>query len=220
MQLWEELLLTRVKKFYVVGEKSQKCQKPGWWKTGVFVCIVSDIRNKVVKQHIAGKILAMQHMSWLLKVFHFIVERLPFSRKFFAFVWFCCVWFFSLMNQMTQGLPEQRSDRLEGLVSCLFEVKFKYWAVFWAVWIMKQVVSATSKEGESSVFSHNVTWNLQNPFFICCLALIERPFLNNCVKWGLMGWSGTLQSAGWSDLKSPVQERALSVFANILWVTY
>lgn len=96
MQLWEELLLTRVKKFYVVGEKSQKCQKPGWWKTGVFVCIVSDIRNKVVKQHIAGKILAMQHMSWLLKVFHFIVERLPFSREVF---WFCmvllCLVFFS-----------------------------------------------------------------------------------------------------------------------------
>lgn len=34
-----------------------------------------------------------------------------------------------------------------------------------------------------------------------------------------MGLSGTLQSAGWGDLKSPVQERALSVFANILWAT-
>lgn len=72
------------KKIYVVGKKSQKCQKCGRWsgetsKTGVFVCMVSDTRNKVLKQHIAGKILAMQHMSLLLKMFNFIVKRLPFS---------------------------------------------------------------------------------------------------------------------------------------------
>lgn len=86
-----------------------------------------------------------------------------------------------------KDLPKQKTDRLEGLISCLFEVKFKYWAVFWAVGITKQVVSTTSKEGESSVFSNNVTWNFQNPFIIYCLAFIERPFLSNCVKWGVMG---------------------------------
>lgn len=50
-------------------------------KTGFFVCMVSDTRNIVVKQHIAGKILAMHCMSFLLKMFHFIVRRLPFSRE-------------------------------------------------------------------------------------------------------------------------------------------
>lgn len=34
------------------------------------------------------------------------------------------------MNQMAQDPPEQRSDKFEGLISCLFEVRFKYWAVF------------------------------------------------------------------------------------------
>lgn len=34
--------------------------------------LVSDTRNKVVKQHIAGKILAVRCMSFLLKMFNFI----------------------------------------------------------------------------------------------------------------------------------------------------
>lgn len=57
----------RVRNVQSLADEVEKLEKLG------FVCMVSDIRNKVVKQHIAGKILAMHCMSVLLKMLHFIV---------------------------------------------------------------------------------------------------------------------------------------------------
>lgn len=56
--------------------------------------LVSDTRNKVVKQHTAGKILAMHCMSFLLKMFNFIVKRLLSQVKIVGFLWFVLLVFF------------------------------------------------------------------------------------------------------------------------------
>lgn len=63
---------TELKKKSVCGWKDTKKQEA--WRNlndcGVFVCMVSDIRNKMTEEHISGKISDVQHMSSLPKVFH------------------------------------------------------------------------------------------------------------------------------------------------------
>lgn len=75
-----------------------------------FFSMVSDTRNKVVKQHIAGKILAMHCMSLLLKIFHFIVK--VFSREGFwlPIVLLCLLFFSSNEPNGTRSIWAEKSD--------------------------------------------------------------------------------------------------------------
>lgn len=134
-----------------------------------FVCMVSDIRNKVVKQHIVGKVLAMHCTSLLLKMFHFIVWRHPFSREvcWFPLVLLCLFFFSNEPNGTRSTWAEKWQTWGPHLLSIWGQVQIL--GCLCDVGITKQVVSATLKEGESSFISRNVTWNLQNPFFFCCL---------------------------------------------------
>lgn len=75
--MWLERRLKNVRNLADEVEKYKKLD--------FFVCVVLNTRNKMVKQHIAGKILAMHCMSLLLKMFNFIVKRLPFSREVYWF---------------------------------------------------------------------------------------------------------------------------------------
>lgn len=148
-----------------VGNLADEVEKLG--KT--FLSVWYHILEIKGSSNIAGKILDMYCMSLLLKMFHFIVKRLPFSREVCWIPMVLLCFFFS--SNEPNGTRSTWAEKWQTWGPHLLSIwgQVQILGCLWAVGITKQVVSATSKEGESSVISHNVTWNLQNTFFICCL---------------------------------------------------
>lgn len=148
----------RVKNVRNLANEVEKLEK-------LFVCMVSHTRNKGVKQH-CRKILAMHCMSLLLKMFHFIVKRLSFSREvcWIPVVLLCFFFSSNEPNGTRSTWAEKWGLRASSLVYLRSSSNTGLSLGCW-----NNQVSATSKEGKSSVISHNVIWNLPNTFFICCL---------------------------------------------------